>query len=354
LEEYAFDGVDIAWEYPGEPDIPDIPADTDEDADYFYLFLVELKAAISSSMTVSITAPASYWYLKAYPIEAISNYVDYIVYMTYDLHGQWDYGKEYSDPGCTAGNCLRSDVNLTETLNALSMITKAGVPSNMVVVGVTIYGRSFQMTTPGCYTKICTYTGPDSGAIPGPCTDTAGYLGNGEINDIIAQNSSGLLQYTDDSYSDIVVYDDDQWISYMTDENKEVRSLLYELLTFKGTVDWALDLQSNGTEGAGDTSSTNDTGSGVVYVPPSIWTDEDPTLECIPPCSFIMPPLILTHTITVTIPSSSVVATISSSRSITTTLGTKTTVIASYIPMTIPVIVPIPECKLKCPYSLHL
>lgn len=38
--------------------------------------------------SVSIAAPASYWYLKGFPIKAIAKVVDYIVYMTYDLHGQ--------------------------------------------------------------------------------------------------------------------------------------------------------------------------------------------------------------------------------------------------------------------------
>jgi len=42
---------------------------------------------LPAGKTLSIAAPASYWYLKAFPIEAISAVVDYIVYMTYDLHG---------------------------------------------------------------------------------------------------------------------------------------------------------------------------------------------------------------------------------------------------------------------------
>jgi chitinase len=66
----------------------------------------------------------------------------------------------HCSPGCGAGNCLRSQVNRTETQAAFSMITKAGVPSNKVLVGMALYGRSFQMTTPGCYTEMCTYTGP--------------------------------------------------------------------------------------------------------------------------------------------------------------------------------------------------
>lgn len=69
--------------------------------------------------SVSIAAPASYWYLKQFPIDEIGDVVDYIVYMTYDLHGQWDFDSEWSTSGCPTGNCLRSHVNKTETLGAL-------------------------------------------------------------------------------------------------------------------------------------------------------------------------------------------------------------------------------------------
>jgi chitinase len=49
-----------------------------------------------SGKTLSIAAPASFWYLRNFPIKDIANTVDYIVYMTYDLHGQWDYGSSYA------------------------------------------------------------------------------------------------------------------------------------------------------------------------------------------------------------------------------------------------------------------
>lgn len=39
------------------------------------------------------------------------------------------------------------------------MITKAGVPSNKVIVGVTSYGRSFQMVDPSCTGPDCLFTG---------------------------------------------------------------------------------------------------------------------------------------------------------------------------------------------------
>jgi chitinase len=37
--------------------------------------------------TVSVTAPASFWYLQYFLIQALSLIVDYLVYMTYDLRG---------------------------------------------------------------------------------------------------------------------------------------------------------------------------------------------------------------------------------------------------------------------------
>ncbi len=71
-----------------EPDIPGIPAGGDDEGTNYLAFLAVLKNLLPGK-TVSITAPASYWYLRGFPIAEISKVVDYIVFMTYDLHGQW-------------------------------------------------------------------------------------------------------------------------------------------------------------------------------------------------------------------------------------------------------------------------
>jgi GH18 family chitinase len=241
----ALDGLDFDWEYPGAPDIPGIPAGSPDDGVNYFSFLYYLKKALPSGITVSIAAPASFWYLKGFPINAMGVILDYIIFMTYDLHGQWDYGNAWSDPGCPAGNCLRSHINLTETINALSMITKAGVPSSKVIVGVTSYGRSFKMTKPGCVNEMCTFTGPLSGATPGNCTQTAGYISNAEIAAIISDNNTNILTYNDDTLSNILVYNDVQWVAYMDDANKAERTSLYRAYNLGGTTDWAVDLSAD-------------------------------------------------------------------------------------------------------------
>jgi hypothetical protein len=74
----------------------------------YLAFLTRLKEKVGPGKSVSIAAPASYWYLRAFPIADIASKIDYIVYMTYDLHGQWDYGNVYAFDSCPSGKCIRS------------------------------------------------------------------------------------------------------------------------------------------------------------------------------------------------------------------------------------------------------
>jgi chitinase len=309
VTEHELDGIDIDWEYPAAPDIPGIPPGTAEDADNYLTFFTKLRAAMPSSKSVSFCAPASFWYLRGYHIDEMAALADYIVYMTYDLHGQWDYANQHAIDGCPAGNCLRSQTNITETLLALSMITKAGVPSSKLAVGVTSYGRSFQMTTPGCTGPMCTYTGGESGAYPGPCTGTAGYIANAEINAILDgtgswKTPSGALQpitsyssyFDTDSHSNVAVYESTQWVGYMDNDVKADRTALYKLLNMGGVVDWAIDLDGFG----GDSIAGSDPSADIVYPPPSIWDSTDRVTGCDPPCVVVFPPYPLDapHTVT--------------------------------------------------------
>ncbi|KAL4805376.1 chitinase [Aspergillus unguis] len=245
IKEHDLDGVDIDWEYPGAPDLPDFDPGTEEEGPNYLAFLVVLKNLLPGK-SVSIAAPSSYWYLKQFPIEGISKVVDYIVYMTYDLHGQWDAHNSNSQEGCDTGNCLRSQVNLTETKQSLAMITKAGVPGEKVVVGVTSYGRSFKMAEAGCWGPNCQFTGDrlNSDAKKGVCTGTSGYIADAEIAEILADSSRVTQHFVDtSSNSDILVYDETEWVGYMSASTKKVRTTLYAAWGLGGTSDWATDLQ---------------------------------------------------------------------------------------------------------------
>lgn len=74
---------------------------------------------------------------------------------------------------------------------------------------------------------MCTYTGPESGALKGPCTGTAGYLALGEINEIIDSNPDHKRTFDDLSYSDILVYNGTEYVAYMSVDRKRRLSSLY-------------------------------------------------------------------------------------------------------------------------------
>lgn len=157
--------------------------------------------------------------------------------------------------GCPTGACLRSHTNRTETLSALAMITKAGVPAAKVLIGLPFYGRSFQLADPKCYRPGptgCTFIGPESGAKPGRCTGEKGYLSNYEIKEIAATNPTAR-QYGDGEGGSVLVYDGDQWVSWMSEFNVRQRTEWVTGLNFGGTVVWAVDLEEDFGKGGNGT-----------------------------------------------------------------------------------------------------
>ncbi|KAL2835332.1 hypothetical protein BJY01DRAFT_252754 [Aspergillus pseudoustus] len=94
--------------------------------------------------------------------------------------GQWDAGNQWAAEG----------LNLTETTYALSMITKAGVPTNKIFVGESSYGQSFMISEKCCTGLYCFFEEDwlNSPAAKGKCTDTGGYMSNAEIDDILILN----------------------------------------------------------------------------------------------------------------------------------------------------------------------
>lgn len=81
VKDNGLDGVDFDWEYPGAPDIPGIPPGSPEDGPNYLAFLKLVRSALPTDKSVGMAAPASFWYLKGFPIKDMAPLLDYIVYM---------------------------------------------------------------------------------------------------------------------------------------------------------------------------------------------------------------------------------------------------------------------------------
>ena len=167
MQKYALDGVDLDWEYPVADDRGGTPLDSSN----LVLLASEIREAFGSydpGWQLTLTLPASYWYLKGFDIKRLEEHVDWFNVMTYDIHGVWDQGNIWTGP------YLKGHTNITEIEDGLDLLWRNHISPDKVVMGYGFYGRGFTMTDVSCSTPpSCTFDGP---GFAGDCTNEPGIL----------------------------------------------------------------------------------------------------------------------------------------------------------------------------------
>ncbi|KAM5470007.1 hypothetical protein MferCBS49748_002771, partial [Microsporum ferrugineum] len=225
---YDFDGVDIDWEYPVDKDRGGRP----QDFENFPKFMANLKNALKSTggrEEVSLTLPASYWYLQHFDLKNLSPHIDYFNVMSYDLHGTWDKGNKWT------GNILNAHTNLTEIELALDLIWRNDINPSKVVMGLGFYARAFTVENRNCLDPGCLFT---SGSDPGPCSKQTGVLLNSEIDDII--KAKNLKPKLDKDAAVKILTWDDQWLTFDDEETLALKASHARLRCLGGVMVWAI------------------------------------------------------------------------------------------------------------------
>ena len=153
IRTYNFDGVDIDWEYPVEGGLSS-NIRRPEDGVNYTLLLQELRDQLDVAAAedgreylLTIAAPAGWDKVRHLEIEALSNVLDWINVMTYDLRGAWDLTATAHHSGMFENPDDPNDGNsIAEKYNvnwAIQEFLAQGADPNKIVIGLPFYSRSW-------------------------------------------------------------------------------------------------------------------------------------------------------------------------------------------------------------------
>lgn len=224
LKKYNLDGIDLDWEFPGLSGIPGIPDDDKKDGQRYLELLKLIKSKLPAGKTLSITIPASFWYLKNFPITDMQKYIDYQVFMTYDIRGT------------NSDNIVQCHTNKTEVINALQMLDKAGVQIGKTYGGLANYGRSYKLSSTSCSKVGCPVSGPGK---KGPIVNTDGVLAQSEIDDIKTWGVKNKRWTDETSQCDFMIYDSNNIVGWPKAGQRNSMEDFFHHSGLAGSVLWA-------------------------------------------------------------------------------------------------------------------
>ncbi|KAL7892624.1 glycoside hydrolase family 18 protein [Trichoderma sp. SZMC 28014] len=144
VKDWGFDGIDIDWEYPSD----------DTQATNMVLLLKEIRSELDAyaaqyapgyHFQLSIAAPAGPEHYSFLHMSDLGQVLDYVNLMAYDYAGSWsNYSGHDANLFANPSNPNSSPYN---TDQAIKDYIKGGVPASKIVLGMPIYGRSFESTS---------------------------------------------------------------------------------------------------------------------------------------------------------------------------------------------------------------
>jgi chitinase len=143
IDRYKLDGIDIDWEYPGQPGNGN--TFRPEDKRNYTLLLAELRQRLDREQTrlgrhlyTSIATGASQKFLDNTEMEKVQHYVDTINLMTYDFY----VGGPMTGHDAPLFHNPADPKNVSAD-HTLDLYLQAGVLEKKIVLGVPFYGRSW-------------------------------------------------------------------------------------------------------------------------------------------------------------------------------------------------------------------
>jgi len=241
---WGFDGFDLDWEYPvkaGHNDNQTLGETPQDFANYIRMLriLKEEFAKESSANSLLLTAAVGVGQDTvevAYDIPGMSQHLDLINLMTYDLHGAWEDRTGCNAPLYTTEEDRQLAGYDLSVSWAVDYWLNAGARPSQLTIGLGMYGRGWRLTS----SENTGFNAPASGACAkGPSTGEAGYRAFYEIE---AEIAAGATKFYDEERQCPYIVSGQEWIGYDDPRSICAKVQFAQNRNLAGAMLWALDL----------------------------------------------------------------------------------------------------------------
>jgi chitinase len=225
LSLYGFDGIEIDWDKPLDPDEGGDP----DNFERLPLLMKEIRNAIDESgedYLLTFALPPTDWELLDFDIEALAESVDWFNLMTFDYHTPKNIPK-------TVGS--HTDLKLIDYV--VTDLVK-NTESTKFVLGMAAYGRTYTLADDRCKEISCPFRTPGLGG----CGNTPGFLPYAEIAEFVDSGSVDEIHHDVSSSSMVAVVTGDQLISYDDETTWAIKEAYAEMMCLRGVMLWSVDM----------------------------------------------------------------------------------------------------------------